>query len=352
MFSRARVLVLAAVVSTLAGCQEKSSESSRAADVTDAGVEKAPSKVEQAVAKAVKAGAVPVATNNAGPPADGIMDSARAESEVALGTVPKLTVGTEGSGQKALLRNAKATLPKSVSVELTIQAGMEQGLPPIRVTVGLESKKSDTAYLVVAKIQDVQVSMPNVPAEFTQQLAGLKGGTVSFSLSSQGAGFGFKSELAKGAKAELRELLEAVAEGLSLYTVPVPSVPVGVGAVWMVASRDSSSGFGLISYRMVKLLSVTDKGAELEYDARRYAVGRAIDASLLPPGSPPGSLREMSAGAKATFKISVDRLLATEMESSTALRGSIDAGDGVGPQGQPSQRAFQSGTGYRIIAAK
>jgi hypothetical protein len=281
------------------------------------------------------------------------MESTRAESEAPSGAAPKLSVGGEGAGPKFLLRSDKAVLPKNLSMELSIQAGMDQGLPPISVSLGLESKKADSgtaALSVVAKIRDIQVTMPNVPAEFTQQLAGLKGSKVSFSLSAQGAGFGFSAELPKTAKPELRDLLDAVTDGIALLTVPVPSAPVGAGAFWMVPSREIVAGFGFISYRMVKVRSVTEKGAELEYDGRRYAVGRAIDPSLLPPGSPPALLKEMAAAAKATFKISVDRAIATEMDGNSAMRGAIDAGDAPGPQGQPNQRVLQSGTGYRISA--
>jgi hypothetical protein len=100
------------------------------------------------------------------------------------------------------------------------------------------------------------------------------------------------------------------------------------------------------------VLSVTDKTSELEFDARRYAVGRAIDPSLLPPGSPPTSLRDMAAVAKAKLTLSVDGVVASAFEGDTAMRGTIDDGPAAATQGKQAQRMVQSGTGYRITTVK
>lgn len=352
MSTLSRAVVLVASVIGLLGCDSKSESQSLP---TDAGTEKPTGKVEQALASAVRGGANPATASSAGPPADGIMEPSRAESEVPSGSAPKLTLGSEGTGPKSLLRSAGAILPRTLTMEMSIQAGMDQGLPPITVTLGLEgkqAKQTNEPTTVTAKVRDIRVSMPNIPPEFNQQLAGLKGGKVKFSMSREGGGFGFVSELAPGAKPELRDLLESVSEGLSILTLPTPSVPVGKDAIWMVSSREISGGFGLISYRMVKVLSVTDKTSELEFDARRYAVGRAIDPTLLPPGSPPTGLRDMAAVAKAKLTLSVDGAVASAFEGDTAMRGTIDDGPVSATQAKSAPRMVQSGTGYRITTGK
>jgi len=353
-----RVAALAVLVLAAAGCEQKSA-SSQSQETADAGSAKVEGKVEKAFANAVKARGVPAAASSSGPPADGIMEPARADAEVPPGAPPQVTVGSEGTAPKLLLRNPKATLPATASVELTIQGGSEQGLPPITVELSMESKKAKvekSASFVVAKIKAVRIGIPNVPKEFADQLAGLKGGKIGFSMTEQGAGFGYATELASGAKPELKDFIDAVAEGLSMLALPVPSVPVGAGAVWMVVSRDTTAGFGFMSYRMVKLVNATDKTAELEFDARRYATTRAVDPALLPPGSQAQQLVEMSAGSKARLKISVDRALATELEGDSALRGTIGGPEAIGgPPGQRGagqQRILQSATAYRISTAR
>jgi len=341
-----RVAALAVLVLAAAGCEQKSA-SSQSQETADAGSAKVEGKVEKAFANAVKARGVPAAASSSGPPADGIMEPARADAEVPPGAPPQVTVGSEGTAPKLLLRNPKATLPATASVEMTIQGGSEQGLPPITVELSMESKKAKvekSASFVVAKIKAVRIAIPNIPKEFTDQLAGLKGGKINFSMTEQGGGFGFATELASGAKPELKDFIDAVAEGLSMLTLPVPSVPVGAGAVWMVASRDTTAGFGFLSYRMVKLVNATDKTAELEFDARRYATTRAQQ------------LVEMSAGSKARLKISIDRALASELEGDSALRGTIGGPEAIGgPSGQRGagqQRILQSATAYRISTAR
>jgi hypothetical protein len=351
-----RVVFMLSLLFASPGCEQKSESksSSEAPSASAASGSRELGKVERALASAVRVGTASPAASS-GPPADGVMEPTRADADVAPGQPPKVTLGADGVAPKSLLRGVTASVPRALTVELNIQGAMEQGgLPPIAVDLSLESKKGTppSASVVTAKVRDVRIPVPNVPKEFVMQLSGLKGATVGFSLTSEGAGYGFSSSLPTGAKPELRDLLEAVSEGLSLLTVAVPNAPVGVGAVWMVASREASSGFGLISYRMVKVVSIGDKAAELEFDARRYAVGRNVDPALLGPGALPATLREFSAGAKGKLTIRSDSLLASGMDGSAALRGAIDAGDPPGPQGQASQRMVQSGTAYRITTSK
>lgn len=366
-FRSGALSVLSLVVAI--GCGEKSS-STATSDAPDAGAAKVESKVEKALANAVKASATEsLQSSQSGPPADGVMEPARADAEIKAFAPPKLTVGSEGNAPKFRLRSGNASLPKRVSLELSIQGAGEQGIPPIEMVLSLESKprslaeKSDSkasdvvmtpgTLKVTARVREVRLSMPDLPKEFTEQLKGLKGGKIEFQLSPDGGGFGFSSTLAPGASSQLKDLLDAGAEGLALMTLPVPNIPVGVGAVWMVASRDSAAGFGLISYRMVKLTAATDKTAELEFDARRYAVGRAVDPSILPPGGPAGELRELSAAAKARFQLTADSLLASQMDGEAALRGAIGVPGEPRPAprqgGQPNgQRMMQSATGFRV----
>jgi hypothetical protein len=310
--------------------------------------------VEKALANAVGAQA-PASTSSSGPPPDGILDPARAEAEAPSGQAPKLTIGSNGSEPRVTLRSPRANLPRAIKVEVTLQSGMDQGLPPIEMTLGLESKAlastvkkpgddkpEGRSLSVTGRIRDVKVTMPNAPQEFSSQLAGLKGGKVTFSMASEGGSYAFASELAAGAKPELRDLLDSVAEALTLATLPLPTVPVGNGAFWMVVAREKSTGLGLVAYHMVKLVRADDKSAELELDSRRYAVGRIVDPALLPPGSESVTLKEISAGTKGRIVLAVDGLLPTSVEANASLRGALDSGEGA------PKRVIQSGTNYRM----
>lgn len=356
------VLLLNLLVVT-ASCQTKK-ESAEQVSAPESS-SKSIGKVELAVANAVATGAPAVAS--AGPPPDGILSPARAESEAPSGSAPKWTLGSNGAEPRVALRNSAATLPRSVKLEVTLQAGMGQGLPPIEMTLGIDSKRvavskpepskdgsgpvdaskgSSKAFDVTATIRDVKVMMPNVPSDFVSQLAGLKGGRVTFGLTTEGAGYDFNSELPKASKPELRDLLDTVTEGLTLLTMPVPSQPVGDGAFWMVVSRDKSAGFGLVSYHMVKLTRADAKAPEYEFDTRRYAIGSAIDPALLPPDSEQATLKEMSAGVKGRVQLAVDARFPISLEADAALQGAIEQG------AQSPKRAVQSMTRYRITTVR
>jgi len=352
-----QVVLLVGQLVVVASCQQKSENAGSTA--TPEASTKAPAgKVEMALANAVASGA-PAATSSSGPPPDGILELARAEAEAPSGQAPKLTIGANGAEPRVMLRSPRANLPRTVKLEVTLQSGMDQGLPPIEMTLGLDSKpvaataksagsdKVDGRSLVVtARVRDVKVSMPNVPQEFITQISALKGSKVTFTMASDGGGYGFNSELATGAKSELRDLLDSIAEGLTVATLPVPTVPVGDGAFWMVVAREKVAGFGLVTYHMVKLVRADDKAAEVEFNSRRYAVGRLVDPAMLPPGSENVTLKEISASAKGGIRWSVDAVLPTSVEANTMLRGALDSGEGV------PKRAVQSGTNFRISVAR
>jgi hypothetical protein len=349
-------VLLVTLLTVVAGCQQKSENSGQSSP--EASSKQPVGKVEQAVANAVGAGA-PLPAASSGPPADGVLDPARAEAEAPSGQPPKLSMGSNGTEPRSLLRSPGAALARAIKVEVTLQAGMDQGMPPIEIFVGLESKpKAATSknegegnaaaksLNVTAKIRDVTMTAPNVPPDVKQQLMGLKGGKVSFSMASDGTGSEFSSELPAGVKPEFRDLLETVVEALTLLTLPVPKEPVGNGAFWMVVSRFKSSGFGLVGYHMVKLGRADDKTAAYEFDSRRYAIGRLVDPAILPPGSEGVTLKEVTASAKGFVKLAVNSLLPTSIEASAILRGALDSGEGA-----PKQ-AVQSGTNYRITVMR
>lgn len=352
-----RAVLLLNVLALVPNCQNKKDGADKAEAAPAASSSQPVGKVAQAVANAVEAGG-PAAAASSGPPPDGILDPARAEAEAPTGSAPKLSLGTNGSEPRVALRSPNAALPRNLKLEVTLQAGMGQGLPPIEIGLSLDSKPSAApsaqaggkpdakALSVTARVRDVKVVMPNVPEDFRKQIAELKGGKVTFLMAPDGGGYGFSSELPPSAKPELRDLLDTVTEGLNLLTMPLPTEPVGSGAFWIVVSREKSTGFGLVSYHMVKLTRADAKAPELEFDTRRYAIGRAIDPALLPPGSEQANLKEMSAGVKGRVRLAMDSKLPVSLEADAALQGAIEQSPGSPP------RAVQSMSGYRISVVR
>src|SRR5512133_1079439 len=186
-----RAVLLLNLLALVPNCQTKKDGVDKSEATTATSSNQPVGKVAQAVANAVEAGG-PATAASSGPPPDGILDPARAEAEAPSGSAPKLSLGANGSEPRVTLRSPNAALPRNLKLEVTLQAGVGQGLPPIEIALGLESKpgpasggqaagKPDAKALsVTARVRDVKVAMPNVPEDFLKQIAELKGGKVTF----------------------------------------------------------------------------------------------------------------------------------------------------------------------------
>src|SRR5512138_3680825 len=135
-----RVILCVSVLAVAASCQQKTENSTQQS--AEASAKQPVGKVALAVASAVGS---PAPAASSGPPADGILEPSRAETEAPSGQAPKLAMGATGAEPRIVLRTPKATLPRALKIEVTLQAGMDQGLPPIELNVGLESKPTSAA---------------------------------------------------------------------------------------------------------------------------------------------------------------------------------------------------------------
>jgi hypothetical protein len=122
--------------------------------------------------------------------------------------------------------------------------------------------------------------------------------------------------LAKGANPQLDTLVLAAATGLSDAALPYPTEPVGVGAFWMVTSRESLLGTDVVAYRMVKVVDITDGAARLEVNTKRY-LG---DGGIGLPGIESARVHQFQAESSAQFVIAAKQTLPTEGRSQTAIR--------------------------------
>ena len=80
---------------------------------------------------------------------------------------------------------------------------------------------------------------------------------VDFRVGPDGAGANFHVDTQKGVDPAFKDALQGLADTLAMLVLPYPSKPVGVGAYWMVTSRDTLIGLDVVTYRLVKV----EKGA-------------------------------------------------------------------------------------------
>ena len=157
----------------------------------------------------------PAGNADGSPPADGVFDPEKANSEAPSHSPPKVTLGSPGNEPRVSLIHRPLTSTTKATLQVAVDVGGGQGMPPvefkleIRPTAGKPDLKG--ARPISARVTDLGVSLPNVPAEFTNQLKQLVGSKVSYRVSDQGGAFEFTQELGKSKNQELGDLLDIMA---------------------------------------------------------------------------------------------------------------------------------------------
>jgi len=88
-----------------------------------------------------------------------------------------------------------------------------------------------------------------------------------------------------------------------VLTLPFPSKPVGVGAYWMVTTRDVVMGLDVVTYRLVKVEKVEGSLVTLSLNTKRYAASPAFDIEGLPPDAP-HSMADFHSGSDGNLIVS------------------------------------------------
>lgn len=250
--------------------------------------------IAQAVAAASARPSSGTAAKEGGPPPNGIFSAAAADKEAAKGSQPKITLGSEGTDPKIALGPAQPKPGTKASGQITVevQADPRQGGLPIQFGITLEAQKPKDAaaapgpVTVVARVTSANIGLPGAPPDLVRDIGKLKGSKVEYEVLPDGGGTAFRYEATKGVPAEFEESLRALSDTLAVITLPYPDKPVGAGAYWMATSRDGVFGLDLVSYRLVKVESITNGRATLSVNTKRYSASPTLDLAGLPPEAP------------------------------------------------------------------
>jgi hypothetical protein len=290
--------LLLGVASCTAGCEKEQHEKTAgpAASVDKAaGIEPALAKAVAAASSLARRGAAPGSASG-GPPLGGIFEPGAADAEIKKGTAPKLTLGGTGSEPRVLLGplQPKPGWKTQGVIQIAVASDPQQGPLPVQFAVTVEALKPKSApadagppepVTMSVKLVGAKLGVTGVPQDLEARFAKLKGSKIEYQVSADGAGSGYRTELAAGADAvkdQLRQLNDIVA----LITLPTPTQPLGAGAFWMTTSREGVLGLDLVTYRMVKVEAVTGDLVTLSVGTKRYATSTRFDLDGLPPDAP------------------------------------------------------------------
>jgi len=218
---------------------------------------------------------------------DGSAGIGAGPAEAAAGD-GKTKVLDQGADPKSKLTYAPV-LGKTTTVLATVTAEMtgdgvppdQAKQPPIRFTLAITPKKKLDAGKTQLEIKIPKIELApgeKIPAEAQKQMAALEAafakvtGTFSLSPSGETTDLDFNSESLPRGGAE--QLLGLVARAYDLLFVPLPGVPVGVGAKWVASSQQAEQGVSVDT--TFTLTSKTDNALELKVETLRIAAPRAI----------------------------------------------------------------------------
>jgi hypothetical protein len=321
------------------GCDKtESKEESKHSDA-DAGASKA-SAIDPNLAQAVAAASVavpggkgaPPAQVEGGPPADGVFAPGAADKEAAKGSLPKITLGSEGSSPRVLLGPGKSPKKLTGTIQVALQADPRQGAIPVLLDLTIEPKKVEAgddkpvSQPVSVRVNSAKIDAPGVPKELDSQIAKLKGSKLEYSILPGGAGAGFRFDVPKGAPDDFRDVVRSLSDALALVTIPYPDKPLGAGGYFMVTSRDEVMGLDLVTYRLIKVKQVTADSATLDVSTKRYAASRTFDFPGLPPDIDK-NLAEFQATSDGTVELPVGALLPTKGQLNSVLAAQLGAPD-------------------------
>ncbi len=342
---KALVLSAASVLCALAiGCDKHEAQPEKDTP-SDAGA-KAPADDEPDLAAAVASaragrGASDNAPTAGGPPPSGIFGPGEADKALVKGAPATLTLAGDGSEPRVQLGPLKAGTKFSNTITISSQSDPQQGPIPISFAFSLEAQKpksdSDAGaagpLLVSVKVTGASINAPGVPPELNAAIGKLKGSHIEFRVGAEGAGSNFHIDTQKGVDPAFKDALQGLADALGMLVLPCPSKPVGLGAYWMVTSRDTLIGLDVVTYRLVKVEKVDGSVVQLSLNTKRYAASPAFDVPGLPPEAP-HSMGEFRAQAEGKLELAAGDVFPRNGDFQSVLGAAL--GDAPPPSQNPA----------------
>jgi len=300
------VALVSAAFAVLPACNsEKQSEAKHEA-TGDAGAPR-PAGVDKNLAEAI--GAVANDTSQ-GPPPNGLFAPGAADKEMKAGDPPKFSLGGKGTGETITFGGPAIKLPKPLAAraDVSVRTGPQAAMPTIDFALLIDNEKpaegadapsAATAKVVGSKLGKEQPGQ--LPPELEKEVGKLKGGKVRFDLAPTGGARVSSVELSKESDENFGLAVQAAGNAVALAYLPFPTEPVGIGAYWLVTSRENYAGLDVVAYRMIKLEKVEGGKAVLTLSTKRMVAGGKLGL----PGLPEHTLTEFSGSGTGQLVVPV-----------------------------------------------
>lgn len=336
---------LVATLAFLVSCEDKQAQKKPESEKSDGGVPHA-SGVDKNIAEAVAAvagGTAPEATGN-GPPPSGVFAPGAAEHAIRPGEPPKLAIGGKGSGPTVQFSAGVLKKKLEGQVEVGVQTGPRSALPTIDMLVSFEPPAAKTAVPdappqpleIIGRVMAARLAKEQpgeLPPGLGEQIAKARGSRIRLELAPNGTGRVTGADVSKDFDESLAQVVRSAGDALSFAFLPYPAEPVGVGAYWMVTSRESFAGLDVVSYRMMKLEKVDGTRATISVNTKRYVAGGQVGFA----GLPPHQVVEFTGTTTGAIAVQANDVAAIQGELADVIVANIVAQQGAqGPAGRLS----------------
>jgi hypothetical protein len=275
-----------------------------------------------------------------------------ADREMRAGELPKLVLGGKGSGPTVTF----AVPPRrrvEGTVQVAVQIGPRSAMPTVDLVFVVEpSPSAPTPAAEGAAARESSPSAPGetvvrittaklaaeqpgeLPAGLAQEIAKIKGSRLKYLVDASGAGRLASVELSAGIDESLGQIVRSGADALALGFLPYPTEPVGVGAFWMVTSRDTFAGLDVVAYRMIKVEKIEGERAVLSVNTKRYTAG----GQLAFQGLPPHRIEEFGGATMGQVSVSAQDPAVFESQLTDVIQAGLAPTGASGPQQPPGQK--------------
>jgi hypothetical protein len=279
-----------------------------------------------------------------GPPASGIFAPGEADKAFVKGAAATLTVGGDGAEPRVLLGpGPKPGSKRSGTIDIASQSDPQQPPIPFQFAVTFEASKAKVEgdapapTQVSVKVSGAKINAAGVPAEMATAIGKLKGAHIDYQVSADGAASAAHSELPKGAVDPLaKDAMQSLNDFVAGVALPFPTKPVGVGAFWMVTTRDSLLGLDVVTYRLVKVEKIDAGVATLSLGIKRYAASPAFELEGLPPDAPK-TMAEFRAQAEGKVLVAPGEAFPKNVELQSLVAAALGVPE-LNPGPKPPQR--------------
>ncbi len=340
-------VALALLVSTACDKKEGTAATAETAKPSDGGVPHSSAEdksIAEAVAQVAQGSGGP-GTPAGGPPENGVFAPGVADREMRPGDLPKIAVGSKGSGPTVHLVGGipKAGKKFGARMQIALQMGPRAAMPTIELMFALDSPAASTdpaapagpskvvARVVGAKPAAASEQPGELPPGTDKQIGKIKGSKVELDVGPNGGARVTAVTASPDMDEALGVLLRSASESLVLLFLPYPTDPVGADAYWMVTSRETFAGLDVLSYRMVKVASIEGDHASLGITTKRYVAGGQLGFQ----GIPPHHIEEFNGSATDQLIVTASDPTMLHADLDDQLLGNLTPDGQSAPPGQP-----------------